>query len=181
MVRFEDTANVSGVIVGRLEDFDASRDTIFVEGNELNLNVAGYGVPASASYEVKIVRYDVQTPLSGSGAVADTNTAQQQWLLITTASGGHIFYALEGARIDMADLGATNGGSDEAHFIPVDEAATIDFTALEDVGFVDSVEVVPDGYEAKTNGYHINDFDFLASDVTTPIIGSDYGDVIAGG
>ncbi len=182
VLRFEDTRNVRGVVVGRLEDFDASRDTIYVDGVELNLEANGYGVPDTANFSVKIVEYDIQASIDPT-ASADTNTATQQWLLITTATGGHIFYTLEGARVDMEGIGGAvgNSGQDEAHFIPTDEVALIDFDALVDAGYVDPVQVVPDGFEAEIGGYHINDFDAHADNVTTLISGSISGDVIAGG
>ena len=41
----------------------------------------------------------------------------QQWLSIETSSGGIIFYALEGARIDKNGDGGANFGAQEKHFL----------------------------------------------------------------
>jgi Ca2+-binding RTX toxin-like protein len=74
---FQDTSQVSDVVVGRLEDFDPSRDKIAIEGNTLDLGNLPDGI--------RIVDFDVDP--------TDTAVGKQQWLLIETEAEGHIFYA----------------------------------------------------------------------------------------
>lgn len=67
--RFQNVSGATNTLFGRIEDYDHSRDTIWLEGTQINLN--------SLPSNVKIVNYD-----------------GQQWLVFD----GKAAYALEGAR-----------------------------------------------------------------------------------
>ncbi|SMX27532.1 Bifunctional hemolysin/adenylate cyclase precursor [Pelagimonas phthalicica] len=161
-----DQIAAGSVVVGRIEDFDPSRDEIAIEGNIIDLN----NLPSN----VRVVSYN--------GDHLDPNADPQQWLLITTANGARVFYALEGARVDGSDVGGP-GGLQESHFIgdQNDPSTYPDFDNLPDVSFVDPQNVVPNGAAPATNGYYINDYDDTPADVAAVISGSAYGDVIAAG
>ena len=159
---FQNINNVANVIVGRLEDFDPSRDEIRIEGDFLDFG----NLPSN----VRIVEFN--------GAHHEKGSHPQQWLLIATAAGGHIFYALEGARIDMNGHGGSNSGSHEHHFIL--ESQLPDFSTLKDVIYTNPDNIVPDGFSSLT-GVTINDIDVDAADVMSPIIGSAGDDLIAAG
>lgn len=155
--------------VGRLEDFDPSYDQIWIEGVPLDL----YNLPSN----VRIVEH--------KGDHNDPGALPQQWLLITNSNGGQIFYALEGARIDMDPTEEGGSGStqpdgskhEEAHFI---KTLPADFSALKDVAYIDPQNYVPAGMTAD-GGITINDDDNNRPDVTEPIQGSASGDLIATG
>lgn len=140
---FTGLANIAAgaVVVGRIEDFDYSRDKIQIEGRNVNL----HDLPGNA----RIVEYD--------GAHNDPDSAPQQWLLITTAKGGTVFYALEGARADMTGDGGSNYGNSETHFLKRGDLP--DFSTLRDVAFFDQKNYVPDGFSPQ-GGVIINDDDF---------------------
>lgn len=159
---FENIANVADTIVGRLEDFDPTRDEIRIEGELLDL----HDLPA----HVRVVAFN--------GAHNDAGADPQFWLLIATPAGGHIFYALEGARIDMDRNGGANSHTHESHFIL--EHAVPDFDSLPDTVYVNPTDYVPAGRDPD-GGDIINDTDVVASDVTEVIIGTGYGDLIAAG
>ena len=159
---FVDIDNVRDTIVGRLEDFDPSRDEIRIEGLLLDLN----NLPAN----VRVVAFN--------GAHNDPGTAPQPWLLIETPAGGHIFYALEGARIDMNGNGGSNGHQHEQHFLTLPHMP--DFDTLPDIDFVDPVNVVPEGVTAD-GGLVINDVDTDEDEVLAVITGSAAGDAIGAG
>lgn len=159
-INFMDFDQVQSTVVGRLEDFDYSRDEIRLNGTLLDLN----NLPSN----VRIVEYN--------GDHNDAGTQPQQWLLIDTGQG-HIFYALEGARIDMDGNGAANGGEQERHFI----YNAPDFSSLQDVDYIDPQNIVPDGYSPNNGGIIINDVDGTRADVLATIQGSGGGDLIAGG
>jgi Ca2+-binding RTX toxin-like protein len=102
-VEFVNTDQIASGVVGRIDDFDASRDRIFLEGEELNLN----DLPAG----VDVVEHQ-----------------GQQWLRIEDKA----LYALEGAReggnerhfIDfpdnISDLPVVDF-IDQQNFVPMDE------------------------------------------------------------
>ncbi|RMC33761.1 calcium-binding protein [Paracoccus alkanivorans] len=166
---FTNIDNVNNVIVGRIEDFDASRDEIRIEGELLDFN----NLP---SY-VRIVEYN--------GDHNDPGADPQQWILIDTGDG-KIFYSLEGARVDMNGDGASQEGDQEAHFIH--EGNIPNFSTLKDVKYTDPINFVPDGY-TPDGGIVYNDeynFDLIthdakAADVLEVIAGSTSGDLIAAG
>ncbi|MEZ5912372.1 MAG: calcium-binding protein [Paracoccaceae bacterium] len=158
---FVNLDQVRGTVVGRFEDFDSSRDTIQINGRALDFN--------NLPNNVRIVEYN--------GQFHDPGSYAQQWLLIDTGKG-YVFYALEGARVDMVDDMMGHHGMHERHFILAD--AVPDFRHLRDVRFVDPVNVVPEGLEAQ-GGVTINDTDMTRADVMAAIVGSDAGDLIAAG
>ncbi len=151
---FRSLSNVQGTVVGRIEDFDASSDTILIEGVEVDFN----NLPKN----VRLVEY--------AGALGPDVATAQQWLLIDTGLG-HIFYALEGARQDMSDPIAQEG-----HFLM--EAP--DFDDLVDVSFVDPVNYIPEGFTAD-GGIVIEDTDVVRDDVFEVIEGTERGDLISAG
>ncbi len=154
--------NVRNVIVGRIEDFDPSRDQIRIEGMLVDLN----NLPTN----VRIVEFP--------GSNSHHNTSTQQWLLISTSGGGRVFYALDGARVDLHSSGSANHGDQEGHFLMADELP--DFATLPSVSFVDPVNYVPAGFTPQA-GITINDTDATLDDVLAAINGTRFGDLIAGG
>ncbi|MGJ8690827.1 MAG: calcium-binding protein [Gammaproteobacteria bacterium] len=160
-----------GIVVGRLNGFDASpnRDVIKIEGQILDLN----NLSSFSHINVSSIRI-----VSFNGAHNDLNTQPQQWLLIETSSGGHIFYALEGVRIDMTGNGGSNNGSQELHFIGENDLP--DFASLPDVDFTSTQNFVPAGYLPQ-GGIILNDRDQNPNDVLAQIQGSSNGDLIAAG
>lgn len=205
---FQDFDQVSGTIVGRLEDFDASRDTIYIGGLpseggfELDLTASDYGMPAGGYpniSDIKIVEFDADP--------TDNVDGTQLWLLISTTAGGYIFYALEGARVSQGNGGGSKGSDDELggqerHFIDFDDFLdengniSMGLENLQDVGFDDPVNYVPEDaipLDANGNpdisGQVINDFDGNWSHVTDIIEGNTgdnsssagINDLIAGG
>ena len=87
-------------VVGRLEDF-GGEDELRIDGVPLDFD----NLPET----VRIVEFN--------GAHDDPGALPQQWIVIQAQGGGTIFYALEGARIDMDGTGGANGGAQEAHFV----------------------------------------------------------------
>lgn len=167
--RFSDTFNfvslqhvgTGDIVVGRLEDFD-SFDKIAIEGEIIDLNA----LPDN----VRIVEFN--------GAHNDTQTNPQKWILISTNAGGHVFYSLEGARVDMTMDGSANSGHQEGHFIQPHQLP--DFATLQDVKFVDLHNHVPIA-DASVDGKIINDHDATPADVREVIEGSASDDLIAAG
>lgn len=165
---FVDLENVTRTVVGRFEDFDPTQDKIQINGVDLDFD----NLPSN----VRIVSYN--------GDHNDPGSTPQQWLLISTSGGGNIFYALEGARFDVNGDGGANEGNQEAHFI-----GTIpDFSTLQDVQYQNPFNFVPSGYtpdggqiihDVETNGNRVGDY--IAADLSTPITGTELGDLIAAG
>lgn len=182
VLEFKDVDEVSNVVVGRLEDFDSTRDTLIVGGVTLDLNADDYGVGSNDGFSVKVVNHDVDT----SDSADDT----QLWLLISTDQGGHIFYALEGARMTSGLSGGANDGLEESHFMTATQyaaaqAAGFDFETIADVGFVDPLNVVPDTAEVAQaiagGATVINDVDSHPDDVVVAVTSTDGVDLIAAG
>ena len=160
IINFMSSSEVGNVVVGRIEDFDYSRDEIRINGVILDL----YDLPSNA----RIVEWN--------GDHNDSGADPQQWLLIDTGPG-YIFYALEGARVDMNFNGGSNDGDQETHFadgIP-------NLSALPTVSFVDPQNFVPEGFSVIDGGIVINDYDHNRDDVLEVISGSSGGDLIAAG
>ena len=166
---FVDLENVTRTVVGRFEDFDPRQDKIQINGVDLDFD----NLPSN----VRIVSYN--------GDHNDPGSTPQQWLLISTSGGGNIFYALEGARFDVNGDGGANEGNQEAHFI-----GTIpDFSTLQDVQYQNPFNFVPSGYTpdggqiihdvGTTTGNNIGDY--VPADLSTPINGTELGDLIASG
>lgn len=177
---FTNVHNVDGVTVGRVEDYDASRDKILIEGSEIDLT-EGEGVAgARGQYDWRVVSWDTNPD--------DIATSPQPWLVIDT-NGGVIFYALEGARVVEPGTGESNGANQERHFIHYEnlpsgingrasEQAILDLQATP---YVDPVNYVPVGYVPQNGGKLINDYDDTLADAQNAILGSSSDDVIAAG
>lgn len=157
------------IVVGRIEDYDASRDTILIEGTAPDL-AAGAGT--TAGYDWKVVNFDVDR--------TDSAQSDQQWLLIDTGDG-YLFYTLEGARVPSDGDGARNG--QEPHFARYESVSGDSFNGdlwnLAPTGYVDPVNHVPAGY-GTPEGVVINDYDDGPADLAV-LEGTDLGDHIAAG
>lgn len=170
---FQNLHNVDAVIVGRIEDFDPSRDTLSIQGASITAAQLAAGSGTTGGYSWRIVAFDADT--------TDSATGTQQWILINTGQG-YVFYALEGARATNGN-GAANSGQQEAHFIGSSETAQVtaaQLAALPTVGFVDPQNYVPAGFTAQ-GGVTINDNDDGYADTLVQIVGTANGDLIAAG
>ncbi|MEP1330570.1 calcium-binding protein [Pseudophaeobacter sp.] len=171
---FASLFSVTGTVVGRVEDFDASRDVIEIEETAITPSELAQGYGQTSGYNWKIVEWN--------GDYNDPKSSPQQWLLINT-NGGWVFYSLEGARVDVTGDGAANNGNQEGHFITT---APPDFASMTSVGYVDPVNAVPEKdngseYLPSNGGLLVNDVDGDGSDVEEVIQGNSGNDVIAAG
>lgn len=191
-----DEVKTGGAIVGRLDDFDDSRDHINIMGEALILDDLASFQHANVK-SVEIVAY--------AGNHNDPGAQTQQWLLIQTMDdagndGGYIFYALEGARQDVDDTEPGGSQSGERHFVrfvddndgtPWDDHNGFDFdtffSGLPRVSYEDPQNVVPlDEINNAQGGVTYNDLDRSKADVED-FIGDEldeataFGDLIAGG
>ena len=166
-------AGTGEIVVGRFEDFDASRDHIRLDGVTLNLS--------ALPDQVKVLQHN--------GDHNDPGAPLQQWLAIKTTQGGHIFYALEGARVDMNANGGANSGQQEAHFLASNGAGGPGASALSllalynsqpSARYIDPQDAIPAGVVAK-GGLALVDADQSAADVLTAFVGTASGDLIAAG
>lgn len=153
---FASLSSVTGTVIGRIEDFDASRDELQIEGDELTTAQLANGSGQTAGYNWKIVEWN--------GDYNDTDSHPQQWLLIDTGAGW-VFYTLEGARVDLQGDGAALEGEQEGHFFT---NAPPNFAAMPAVSYVDPVNVVPAGY-STASGIVYNDVDVVGEDATDVI------------
>lgn len=170
---FVNLHRVENIVVGRIEDFDSSRDSIAIKGTNITNMQLRKGSGTTEGYKWRIVEYDADK--------RDNATDTQQWLLIDTGPG-YVFYALEGARVANGS-GASNSGQQEAHFIGANNGHKVtlsELSKLKTVGYVDPVNYVPDSVTAK-GGITINDDDNVYSDINPTIKGSNSGDLIAAG
>lgn len=153
-------------VVGRIEDFDASRDTVKISGVTINL----FALPSNAKIVVHIGNFN------------DAGADPSQWLVIHSPAGGYVVYALEGARVDMNGDGLSNGGQQELHFNTPEVAAAIIAQSIvqPNVLYIDPQNAVPLGAVAQ-GGVTINDYDDVAADASTVILGRSSGDLIAAG
>ncbi|WP_299284982.1 calcium-binding protein [uncultured Tateyamaria sp.] len=171
---FRSLGSVSGTVIGRIEDFDPSRDQIRIEGIEITANDLANGEGRTGAYSWKIVDWN--------GDYNDPSGTPQKWLLIDT-NGGWVFYSLEGARVDLTGDGAANSGQHEGHFFTT---APPDFATMPSVKYVPEINVIPqksDGseYLPSNGGIRIDDLDSVANDVFEIIQGTGGDDVIAAG
>lgn len=170
---FQDVGNVDAVVVGRIEDFDISQDTLQINGSDISSSALLSGSGTTGGFSWRIVEYDADSN--------DSATDTQQWILIDTGSG-YVFYALDGARVTNGN-GVGNGGQQEAHFIGAGgghEVTIAELNALSTVSYVDPQNYVPAGYIAD-GGEIINDYDDVWKDGTDQYYGSADGDLIAAG
>lgn len=170
---FRNLHRVDDIIVGRIEDFDPSRDKLSIDGSAISLNQLENGSGTTGGFSWRIVEYDADS--------RDSATDIQQWILINTGQG-YVFYALEGARVTNGN-GAANGGSQEAHFIGARSGHRVtdsELDSLPAIGYVDPQNHVPAGYSAQ-GGISINDDDGVYADAQAQINGTSRGDLIAAG
>ena len=166
---FTDLDNVNDVVVGRIEDFNPSEDRIQIDGQALDFD----DLPSN----VRVVAYN--------GEFEEVGADPQQWLLVDTG-GGHLFYALGGARIETSGDGDVADREQETHFIREDrvlpEGTEFEdlFASLPDVRYVDPQDYLPDG-ETPDGGDVIVDTDRNVADVEADVPGTLRGDVIAAG
>lgn len=159
IIDFIELDKVESWVIGRIEDFDPGRVELRIEGKTLDFD----NLPSN----VRIVEYN--------GAHNDPGSYAQQWLLIDTGQG-HLFYSLEGVRVDMNGDGLSNMGDQEAHF----DLRIPNLSQLKDVPYINQFNYVPRGL-TPDGGLRINDKDERAEDVLLAIEGSASGDLIAGG
>lgn len=170
--RFVDISNVSRFAYGRLEDFQLGEDKIFVEGEEIDMaNMTSAGQTLSDGTHVQVVLYQ--------GAHDDPGADPQFYLHINVAGGGIIFYALEGARVDMVGV-APGFGDQEAHFL--NYATRPDWKSLVAVDYEDPQDYIPNEYlDDVISGSKIIDYDLVRQDVLNPVVGTSKDDHIAAG
>ncbi|MGB0843295.1 MAG: calcium-binding protein [Alphaproteobacteria bacterium] len=171
---FQGLNNVNDVMVGRIEDFDMSRDQLSINGSNISTAQLQSGSGSNGGYNWRIVEYDADT--------RDSQADVQQWILIDTGQG-YVFYALEGARATSGGGGASNSGGQESHYVGAGggyKVTASDLAGLTTVGFVDPENFVPSG-ESAQGGNIINDDDDNFSNSLTQINGTGSGDLIAGG
>ncbi|MGJ8596101.1 DUF4214 domain-containing protein [Sulfitobacter sp.] len=177
--RFSSVGDIpaGGIVVGRIEDFDASRDFMYIGDTEIHLDeIPLGGAIVAPGINARIVEYN--------GNHNDPGAAPQQWLLLENANGGRVFYALEGARVDNEGPVGVLGNEQEGHFLrgPINGPLDVpsDFSALVDVVYVDPQNVVPSGH-GPVDGRIMNDYDGNRDDVATTVQGSGRDDLIAAG
>ncbi len=168
---FNDLHNVKGHIVGRIDDYDPSRDKIVFDGHKVDLNNLGAMVRATKYVSAaKVVKYN--------GDIHDSNAEPQNWLMVKTLKGGILMYAIDGARVDMSGK-SHHGGDQEAHFIAKVNLANL-WNKLPAVRYVDPKNYVPDGHKPD-GGTIIFDTDTTIADVKKTISGTSKGDLISAG
>ena len=170
---FRNLHEVDDIVVGRIDDFDPSRDELSINGSAISLEELKNGSGTIDDLSWRIVEYDADS--------RDSVTDKQQWILIDTGQG-YVFYALEGARVTNGD-GASHGSHQEAHFIGAgggDQITASELDSLPTVGYVDPQNHVPAGYSAQ-GGITINDDDNVYADAQAWINGTNSGDLIAAG
>ena len=150
---FINLAALDHLSIGRLDDFDPSRDHIKIEDIVIHSPSNATGAPSLAdlprdievegvgTIRLKIVEYE-QT---STGSI---ELGPQQFLALGKVSGEEVdwlaFYTLEGARRDDEDL-------EEVHFVEMGQLTSADIAAMEPVQFEDQLNYVPD-HVAPTAG-----------------------------
>lgn len=135
-------------IVGRIDDFDASRDEIQLNGQAIDLSNPPSNVRIVALYG-------------------------QQWILIDN----HILYALEGARL-AENSPQTGHGLEEKHFIEWPSEWINGVPTSADVNFIDQQNYVPDIYDPALVNYMAGDGGSGSEDNSEVISGTSGVDVI---
>lgn len=103
---FVNVAQNNSPIVGRIDDFDPTSDTIMIEGREIDLFRLPEKINLPGGLEVEVRVIEVEHPEFREEALG------AQYFL---AIGDNIFYALEGAR-DLKN-GQTGSIGEERHFV----------------------------------------------------------------
>lgn len=147
-------------IIGRIDDFDASQDSIWINNARIDLN----NLPEN----VRLVEH-----------------LGQKWILINNRA----LFALEGARHKSPTIdgdGRNSEASEENHFIYWPEEWRDGVPASADVAYVDPVNFVPLRFLPENRLYdHIfkpQDYNFTGTDLADRIEGSpDHGQIISSG
>lgn len=180
------------VVVGRLEDYDASRDEIRINGTAIDLK----NLPPN----MEIVYHN-----GSMNGLLEHLFDEQAWLVIRTGTAalgqGYVIYALEADRANPAwwmtsdpsddpqwfqNLDAdtpSSPRSTERHFISEAAAAEIvaQFNLAGRATFIDPQNFVPLGYSVQGVGEIINDYDTGFTSANALISGTVGGDLIAAG
>lgn len=163
------------VAVGRLEDYDFSRDKIQVNGTEVNLR------DLPSNMEIVYHNGSLNSKISAGFDL-------QAWLVIRTGTAalgyGHVVYALEADRANPSTIpNVTYVRETESHFISEDAANEIIalFNQAGRATYVDPQNFVPDGYVVQGAGQYINDYDTNITSANELISGTAAGDLIAAG
>lgn len=165
-----------GTVVGRLEDFDPTYDKIHIGGTGTqNQIILSQGSGQIGGHSWKVVEHN-------GDHNGTENPDPQKWLVITTASGGHVVYALEGARVDGSPANGP-GQVQEHHFIT--QTTALQIIAEPSVQYVDPQNYVPHG-QTTNSGIVYNDYDNDQADVDeviqhSPTLNLTGDDLIAGG
>ena len=169
---FQNVAAIENIVVGRLEDFDPSRDELRVEGELLRFDHGRPILKDNKDLVIKVVGFK-------GNFVSDTPESQddaQQWLVISNSAGGQIAYSLEGARVVKPGTGSANSMNQESHFV----TGVHSFENFSEVMFTDPQNSIPPGFD-DVDGVTITDVDVTFSDSIEPITGTVNNDVIAAG
>lgn len=178
---FENVHLVNSPIVGRIDDFDASQDSIWIEGQKICLDKLPTTVEIDGGTSVNVSIVSVESEDDYGNPLPS-----QQFLRI----GDNILYALEGARLVPG-----NSTGEEIHFLDLGVLpSSID--QLPEANFLDQVNYVPESYydvsgmagHIKLNisalshtGTGYSDFLYFKKSVGSNIDGADGDDVINAG
>lgn len=142
--QFTNIANNAAPIVGRLDDFDPTSDSILIEDTEINLAdlPASIGLPNGDTVDVRVIAVD-------HPEFSAENLGAQHFLAI----GDNIFYALEGAR-DLQN-GTSGLTGEERHFLDADASETL--RSAETVQYENPGNFVPrDFYEHRDDDLNLD-------------------------
>ncbi|WP_082899417.1 calcium-binding protein [Sulfitobacter sp. EhC04] len=155
---------VNAPVVGRINDFEPTRDVIMIEGRTINLNALPTSVmlPDGSTVVVRIVAF---TSSGEQHSAAELGLGAQQFLQI----GDNVFYALDGAR----------HGGNELHFVNVPTAEE-----LTEVAYHNEINFVPfdhyDGLHLRIRNVVHSDDGFHGFETSEYIRGSVQGLAHAG-
>lgn len=155
--RFNNINGITGTVVSRIDDFDATRDSIYIGGQLLDLR----NPSAIVGWKVAIVEFAMSSSLGAHES--------QQWLRIVTPAGQALI-ALEGARLDP---GSSTG--EEKHFIPIGTAMPAIF---KEVPYQDPINFIPYDVFPKASHRYVNHG--LGSDGGDTFWGTDFDDIYDG-
>lgn len=150
---FVNLAELDHLSIGRLDDFDPSRDHIKIEDIVIHSPTHAGGAPSLADLPRNIEVEGVGTIRLKIVEYQQTSTraielGPQQFLALGKVSGEDVdwlaFYTLEGARRDDEDL-------EEVHFVEMGQLTSADIAAMEPVQFEPQMNYVPE-HVASTAG-----------------------------
>lgn len=137
-------------IIGRIDDFDPSEDSIWIDDQQVDLS--------RPSHDVRIIEYN-----------------GQQWILIKN----RILYALEGARHSSPTVNTDGKNADadeEDHFVNWPSAWTNGMPTAAETLYRDPVNFVPNSFrpldETYDHSFKPQEHDFQGTDVADRIFGS---------